>query len=86
MCSWAHAAGMSLGAISSESLFQNAFWNTLIILDKSSIGISETHTPHLSVQCHLTFSLVLSPEEKKKSAHKRVNVFERSVIPDEMQT
>lgn len=49
-----------------ESAFQNVFWDTLFILEKSSIGISETSTPHLSVQCHLTFSLFLSPEEKKK--------------------
>jgi len=75
ICSWPHAAGMSLRAINSESVFQHVFWDTLFIPEKSSIGISETPTPRLSVQCHLTFSFVLSPEGKKPECTQKGQCF-----------
>lgn len=43
---------------------------------------------HLVYQFNVTEHFLSSFHQKEKniSAHKRVNVFERSVIPDEMQT
>lgn len=62
ICSHTQGAGTSLGAINSESTFQNAFRHGLFVQEKSYRNTSETSTPCLSVQCHWTFSLVLSPE------------------------
>lgn len=81
---------MSLGDTSSESVFKHVFWDTLSILEKSSIGVSEAL--HLIYQFNVIWRFPSSfhqkgrKNKKKQSAHKRVNVYERSVITDEMQT
>lgn len=63
---------MSLGDTSSESVFKHVFWDTLSILEKSSIGVSEAL--HLIYQFNVIWRFPSSFHQKGKKKKKKNRV------------
>lgn len=75
MWSQTQGAGTSLGAINSESTFQNVFWHTLFIREKSYIN-TQRHL-HTVYQFNVIEHFLSSFHQKEKtiSAHKKGQCF-----------